>query len=152
MKTVLIKIVFYLACLSILAACEPMTPEEQAAYNRQIEAQNRIRTQQCLNDNRCPETAAKVRAICEPIIERRFNYERQDIYGNMFGSRIVQMNMNGYFDTSISSGVGNNGYILYGVVVMSGGGGARVSTDFWYVKCVTVGDTPKLLTVDYKLD
>lgn len=157
MNKVFAKTIFLFTCLSILVACEPMTPEQQAAYNRQIEAQNRMRAQQCLNDNRCAETAAKVRAMCERIIERRFNYEREDIYGNKTQSSIVFMSPSRYVDSQTSYGVGKNGYIPYAVVVIrneiDGNYGNITDSDTinWFVKCVTVGDTPRILTVDYEL-
>jgi hypothetical protein len=156
MNKVLTKIFTCLTFLLILVACEPMTPEQQAAYNRQIEEQNRIRAQQCLNDNSCPETAAKVRAMCEPIIEREFDYEREDIYGNITKSAVNNISPSRYVDSQSSYGLGKNGYIPYYVSVVRDeidgkyGNITDREVTSWSVKCVTVGDTPRILTVDYE--
>jgi hypothetical protein len=152
------KLVFAFIIVA-LAGCVEMTPEERVAYRERVAEQQSVeraaRREFCKTSNTCTGTARAVREMCRQRVESRMNVERTDVYGRV-QKRTLNNFLGGVYIDSRSSTYGNNGYFIFIADTFDEKYDANgimfdreVTT--WNVECITRGDTPNVLNVEYSI-
>ena len=144
-----------------LAACEPMTEEELAAFQQRQFQASLIRDERaaervvfCEGNIDCYETQDLVAEQCKEMVRNRFTSRRSDQYGNILFSEIDILNfVNFRKDPGNSLGYGGNNIILLTAVVRSNSSSNLRGLDItqYMANCIILRDSTEIIDIDYDI-
>jgi hypothetical protein len=144
-----------------LAACEPMTEEEMAAFQQQQQERRATLHEEaaeravfCEGDIRCFETQKLVAEQCMEMARNRFTFQRSNQYGvKVSESEVVDLsfyNFNyGFMNPNAVEYGGNNIISFYATVRHNRNNHREITT--YDTKCIIRIDSTDIIDIEYNI-